>query len=378
MRGNPGWLLGNIRAASDLLDKAAQHRSELVALEERAISTFLDYQLAESLQPSGLLVSKLALKANRKISGADESDATTETLDQQDLAQTMARRLRIALHSAEGHPLNYGERITQHRKILTEILISALDRLLCVRVGLAQYGIATIRPVPDWDRERSNNLQELIVWLFEAIRLYELSTTRRVEFFKHIFLGVDAIIGGSTAAVQQELTSGGNPTFRFSLQKSQLGIPENSSAVITDLSVALSFSENFPDFNTGLSNAEEKSKFSLVDSWYRKRRELMHMNCVLTLPPQLTSIDKGISWARPSLDLNGIAACWRGEFRSALPAPEVVLGANPIGEWELQIQRELRLTSGEKFQVDDLREGVHNYLLQAYDVVLSLKLQRWV
>jgi hypothetical protein len=105
---NPGQLEINLRAVTELIERVAFRRSDLVSLEERAINTFLDYQFAASIQPLNLTLANLALKANRATANANDQDAGYETLEAVDRAQTEARTLRLVMHNTPGHPLNYG------------------------------------------------------------------------------------------------------------------------------------------------------------------------------------------------------------------------------------------------------------------------------
>jgi hypothetical protein len=202
---NPGMLLINLRTASELLDKALGRQGEITSLEERAISTFLDYELSASVQPIQLKLSKLTIKATRKEAVASPGDADESTVVAQDEAQTAARRLRLLLHKSPGHPLNFGERITNLRTLLCDSIVLILDRMKAVRIGMAHFGISFPPEVPNWDGASSRNLLNLVEWLRAAIRSYEAALNVRVEYYRNIFLGADNVITGDAAAVQAEL-----------------------------------------------------------------------------------------------------------------------------------------------------------------------------
>jgi hypothetical protein len=375
---NPGLLLGNLRAASDLLDKAVGRRSEITSLEERCITTFLDYQLADSVQPINLKLAKLYLKATRKEGAAGPGDADESTLDAQNQAESSARRLRLLLHRSPGNPLNFGERITNLRLLLGDSMVAIYERLNAVRIGLSHFGIFQADRVPTWDGTSSRNMQNLVEWLRDVIRRYEAASNSRVEYIRNIYLGADNVVIGGATAVQTELAIDRDHDLDFVIDIGKVSSVYEHS-IISDVSVSLAFKENSVDFGAGLATPDSRSSFSLIDSWHRSGRESWVMSALIKAPNQVTLLGGGETkqWSRPTMPLTDIPARWTGAYRQTLLDPLAMSGLNPIGAWSLNIEKNLRSTAGDSIPIAALKLGINNTLWQVSDVVLSLRLQNW-
>ena len=377
---NPGQLSANLRAGTDLIERISARRSDLVGLEERAISTFLDYQLADSIQPLNLRLSKLAVKANRVTANATEEDAGNKTLTAQDQAQTQARKLRQLLHNAPGHPLNYGERITQLREGLIELVKILLDRLIAVRVGFAHYGLGELPDVPAWSTNSSDNVFQLTQWIRAAVRLYEKGLVNREEISVFIFLGADGIFPGGQAAMKLAFATGNDLDFDFVLEEAKIAALTRH-CVVSDVGVSLAFSENLNEYTAAMSGVgnspDVRAQFSLADNWARQRREKLVMTYEVRVPEQTTRLGDGVVWKRPDVRAYSEPAFWSGSpLRSGTDA-SIVNGVSPYGAWHIKINKELRDIDGTQLNLSSFKTPDSPLLLSITDVVLFLRLQKW-
>ncbi len=375
---NIGDLLGNMRAASDLIERIHGRRNEIISLEERAISTFLDYKLAESTQATNLKIAKVTLGAYRKASGAGPNDANENTLAVQDAAQTAARRTRLVLHNTPGNPLNYGERIKHLRNLLVDSIVILIDRLRATRVGMAHQNVGNIPPVPTWKSNDPNNIQNLNFWLRDAISAYESAYATRREYTRAVFIGSSGVITGGKAAIQAELLADTDHDISFQIHEDNvLGIGKNS--IITGISVAIAFSENDEDYKSAAidggakNNPEGRSKFLLVDSWTRRRRESFSCDFTIHVPPQLTKLDDGVAWQRPPVVIGNAPAAWVGSNRVA--DGEQINGISPFGAWSIRFGRSIQNTDGMLYPIAAVSAG--GRILTPVDVVLLFRIQDW-
>lgn len=377
---NPGQLTANLRAGTDLIERIATRRNDLVGLEERAISTFLDYQLADSIQPLNLRLSKLAVKANRVTANATEEDAGNKTLTAQDQAQTQARKLRQLLHNAPGHPLNYGERIIQLREGLIELVAMLLDRLIAIRVGFAHYGLGELPEVPTWSADNSDNVFQLTQWIRAAVRLYEKGLVNREEISVFIFLGADGIFPGGQAAMKLAFATGNDLDFDFVLEEAKISALTRH-CVISDVGVYLAFSENLSEYTAAMSGAgnspEARAQFSLTDNWARQRRDKLVMTYEVRVPEQTTQLGDGVVWKRPDVRAFNEPAFWPGSPLRSGTDTSIVNGASPYGAWHLKINKELRDIDGAQLNLSSFKIPDSPVLLSLADVVLYLRLQKW-
>ena len=375
---NIGDLLGNMRAASDLIERIHSRRNELINLEERAISTFLEYKLAESIQVTSLKVAKVTLSAYRKASNAGPNDANEKTLEAQDAAQTAARRTRLVLHNTPGNPLNYGERIKQLRNLLVDSIVILMDRLRAIRIGMAHQNVCFTPPIPTWKPNDSNNIQNLNFWLRDVISAYESAYSTRREYTKVVFIGSSELITGGKAAIQAELLTDKDHDISFQIHDENiLGISKNS--IITGISVAIAFSENDDEYKSaaidgGAKNTPDgRSQFSTVDSWTRRRRESFSCDFAIHTPPQLTKLDDGVAWQRPPVVTGNAPAAWVGGSR--ILDSEQVSGISPFGAWSIRFGKSLQNTDGTLHPIASIIAG--GRILTPADVVLLLRIQDW-
>jgi hypothetical protein len=375
---NIGDLLGNMRAASDIIERVHNRRNELLNLEERAISTFLEYKLAESTQATNLKVAKVTLRAYRKASDAGPNDANENTLAAQDAAQTAARRTRLILHNTPGNPLNYGERIEQLRNLLVDSIVILLDRLRAIRIGMAHQNVFLAPSIPTWKPNDSNNIQNLNFWLRDVISAYESAYSTRREYTKAIFIGSSELITGGKAAIQAELLADKDHDISFQIhEENVLGIGKKS--IVTGVSVAIVFSENDEEYKSAAidggakNNPDGRSQFSTVDSWTRRRRESFSCDFTIQPPPQITDLEDGVAWQRPPVIIGNAPAAWVGGNRIA--DSEQVSGISPFGAWSIRFGKSIQNTDGTLHPISTVNAG--GRILTPTDVVILFRIQDW-
>lgn len=375
----PRFFEEHLEQASALLDRAIQRQSEIHELEERAISTYLDYRLSETLQPGVLSLSKTALKASRRQAHADESDATVQVLIFQDAAQTAARKLRLAMHSTPGHALAYGERIDHLRRLYFDSVRSTIERLSAAEFGLRNSGVSDLAPLPEWKGNRSDNLMYLVEWTRGAISGLEKAQARETACTRIFFLGSDGLVSGGRQGLLDELKLHQDHRWKFSLRPEHF--PSPGIHRIQKIGIAVAFSENEKVFEEALKapSADTRSTFSIVNDWVRNKRRNLNFSCNLRIPEQSTNVSAPSRWSMSEISLDREVRPWSG-FESVgylSGGRQQVMNANPVGEWEVFVSKYFHFPSGEQAPVSALTKGTDNVLLQISDIVLFMQVARW-
>lgn len=378
-RFNPGPLADNLHRAIALSDRALAQHEELLALEERTIMTFVDYRFAEITQPLNLAMAKVGLKASRAQAQAGAADADDTALEELDRAETAARNLKLVLHGTDGHPLNYGDRIKNLRTVHIDTVTHLYHRLFAVGVGLAHYNIKRMDPLKGWSRDSPRNLQDLVEWLRTAVWHYEGAIGRRIDFIHSFFLEADKIRMPGTLDIPSEFAEARDHVLQFRIPESMFLQPQT---IVTDMSVALAFKENqtsFTEFYDAPEDKNQRSKFTMMDSWYRAKRQHLTLNGVIDVPPQPNRfIVESEDWTRPKLPLSGVPAVWMGEFRSSALETQALFGVRASGDWTITIDNDLRDVDGKRIPLHGLKlGGVYNTLWEVEDFVVSFRLQTW-
>ena len=370
---HPGLLITNFKAAYELIDNVSLRKSELNSLEEKAITTFLNYVVEELNQPLAYSLAQLSLKATRKIAPASNGDADEDILSAQQAIQTSAREISLAMHSTPGHALNYGERIDNLRELLVDSICVLHDRLTALQTGLAHFDIITMESVPKWEVNESKNIHNLNIWLRAAIGAYERASLERIQFKKNIYLGRDNIILGGKTTIVDELKKDAEHKIDFVLKVDQLPFIKKG-AILNGISVSLAFNDNLDDFKKLESgSADTRNSFSITDGWQRNRRSKLTTDFQLVPPKQITEIGDGVVWQRHTLTLTDSKLVWDGVAK--FTDSENLVGISPLGEWTLKFPNNFVDNDGTVKVLSDISsEGI---LMTPNDIVISMNIEYW-
>lgn len=372
----------HLKDASDLLSNALSRLGDIQSLEEKSISTYLDYRLAEALQPGSLRLAKVSLKATRKQAAAGKDDANEDVLEFQDRAQTAAREMRLKLHSTSGNPLNYGERISYLRTLHAASMRLVIEKLNCARVGMFATGIAKCDAVPIWDRKHSGNLQSMVLWARTAIRKLDQSQARETTYYRTFSLELDGDMhyGTQVREILGQPLPGHPAPLTFELKPTHF--EAGGTSRILKVGVAVAFLDDGIEMDAAASGtAEEKARFTLRDSWTREYRRSLLFSCEVRLPDvslQLDTESPPILYSPKPLSLANQVPVWVDTAMTFHPdcSPHLE-NANPIGKWVITFDRYCKTCQGSKEGIwsFSLDRAVHP-LLRISDVVVTLKLAK--
>lgn len=273
---NPALFESHLSEASALLDVCLARQARLTTLEAECINTALAYLSADELRPGTTAISKIFVESARIRAGGDPAQIKVDlgVLDGQDFINASLRELRIKMHSASGHPLNFGEQIDRLRELQADSIRSIHEKLTAADVGVLGAGIVKASspgPMPEWDRESDDNLHRLIVWTRHLIRNYELGRSRELTYTKLVFLSeayapTTAIADPAVklAEFRKLLTQAGRKTIPFKFNEDRPGTHR-----IVGIGAALVFENNFNEY-WGQVEADQKS--ALKDTWLRETR----------------------------------------------------------------------------------------------------------
>jgi hypothetical protein len=148
----------------------------------------------------------LNLKAARKQADAGPADADETILVKQDYIKREMHAVSLEMHNQDGHAMNYGQRIIFLREIQGRDIRSIFEKLSAARVGLGLCAGLALPPLPRWNAEAGNNLQEIIRWSSEAARRFD--SGRRSESIVKCVLRVvaDGLIAGGQAAFDKQMS----------------------------------------------------------------------------------------------------------------------------------------------------------------------------
>ena len=366
-----------VRQSSNLLDRCLARRQEIIGLEAQAITTLLDYLLAESLQPGTLRLAKMALKATRKQGSAQRGDADEAVLVDQDALQTKARLLRLAMHNADGHPLNFGQRLEVLRELQGADVRAIYERLDAARIGMSAYGLANeIHPVPSWSAMDWNNLTNLVRWTREALLHREDVQAKERTYLRVFYLGGDGIYGPGSAALAAQFSQVGDSEISFSFSPSDFlegGIPR-----VVSMGLYVAFRENEIEYKSARGSSENRAAFDSVDVYERARRRQWRLSGTLAPPVQRANLEGASAkyeWSCLPWQLDGSIAVLN-ELDSLDVQPGAIppwLGINPIGEWKLILKDEL-LGPSERWKLSMLDQYLNGKLVQPADLIVASKL----
>ena len=88
----------------------------------------------------------------------------------------------MSMHSVNGGPLNYGQRVSFLRRLYIDDIRTIYERLASARIGLKASGIATMRPIPLWTVGTSHTLFELVEWVRDAVRQVEYQRRKEITY----------------------------------------------------------------------------------------------------------------------------------------------------------------------------------------------------
>lgn len=364
----------HINDASSSLDSCIARLKEIHQLESDALSSVLDYMLAESIQPGALALAKVSLKAARKQGGATLVDADDGVLEAQDKLQSLARNTRMSMHRATGHALNYGERINFLRELYADSIRSVYERLSTARVGLVAAGFALTAPLPKWDAESSANLLNLINWTRAAIRKHDVAQRKEKTYTKVFRVG--DIYPGGLPALQTMLGQLSPATKRdivFSITPAQFGV--QGTHRILKLAVALSFAGDSAEFMAGLGSPEARSTASYIQSWHRVRRPEMTFPATIRLPTQSAAFQGDMfTWTKEPIRLESEIVTWDGLGGKYADSVRQYRNANPIGEWTISFDGNVPLSDGAGGPIGSLKVGQNFVLWNIADVVIQMQI----
>jgi hypothetical protein len=326
-RFDPCMFESHLSEASAMLDRCLARQNEIFALETQAMTTLLDYALAENLQTGDLSLAKVGLKATRAQAHAGAGDADEPVLTEQNDFRTQARNVRLALHNTDGHPLNYGQRIDFLRDMYGDTVRTIYERLNAARYGLHASGVALNQPpLPVWTATNWENLKALVTWCRNAIRAAEATERNEVGYWKNFAIGYLGYFTGGQKAVQDRLAFPGDVTFDFAIPSGQF---ETGTTRILELGVSLGWGGTAHDLNDL--------------NWTLKAE--------VTLPPQVATFATPAethTWSRPKVLLRHEVTPFRRIGLTTCPsgARTQVVNTNPVGNWSIAIPDEVRYSDG--------------------------------
>lgn len=366
----------HLSEASKLLDFALSKQEEIHNLEERAITSLLDYSLSAQLQAGNLALAKVALQAARNQAMGGIAAPDDATLENQDRLQSTARMIRLKMHNAGGHALNFGERIIHLRSLYADNVRLCFERLEAAKMGLSNAGIVT-GDVPRWDGDSSANMMNLVAWVRIAISKLEEAQAREKVHTRVLFLGKDRLVLGGAEGLKQAIAAGGDVVLNFALQPGLF--PDPATTRVLKLGLALVFDENMEDFQTALTNDAARANFGIIDAWHRTLRRQFIFSASVSLPGQRTNVGETISFPALTLEFDRELSSWNGlETLSYSPVQsQQAINATPVGNWQLTLKGNYLAPNGSISPVSALREGINNALFRIADVVLFMRVAHW-
>lgn len=366
----------HLSEASTLLDRCLARRDQIYALESVALTTLLDYLFAETTQPNELALAKLALKATRNQATAVTGDPGDDVLEAQFDARTKLRNARLALHAQDGNPLNYQQRIDDLRELFADDIRSIYELLTAARIGMNQaLDAKNQRPVPKWNKTRTDNLKNLVIWCREVIRHVEVMSQNEVIYKKVFFLKADALV--TTLDMMKTPGTGKWIKLQFKLEKKhfQLSGPQRIINVGVAFAGEVLVAQNTSyDLNPDRRAQQATQKSLEVQEALRESTEYAFRTLV-GLPKQVSQFDISdeppYQWARPAYLSEFDTSVWQSLEKQQYPSASsiAVLNTNPLGDWVIWINQSYRKSDGKERPLSERATGSG---WQITDVVLFM------
>lgn len=328
----------NIEEAAKILDNSLDRRNEIQTLEAEALLMALELQFASQIQRMELDLETIRIRAAEQQAqmpiGAGE-----KTLTERDGLISAARLARLGLHSTPGGALNYGQRVTFARKLLTLNIAILYERLYAIWLGLdASFGITAPAP-PEWGAQ-ADPLGDMIIWLRTVTQQLD-ETQRKERVFEVCFL-----LGADGLADIKSLQSPGRATFSFRLTRAHFPLLEDSESIrVLGLGAAVCYTKPLDRFLVCLrvGSPGDRERFDYHYGFEAGMRNSMVIPLRVNFPEQSTGLhglaQDDCSWRLPPLHL-GAAGAWADRPVSEsieLKAERQFMNAQPLGTWEIEV-----------------------------------------
>lgn len=340
----PCLFQAHLASASSLIDGCLARNDQIQALEGEALTTALDLLYGQMGHSVDLALARVGLKAVRKQAEAGPGDAGEDKLEEQFRVRADARDARIALHLQPGGPLNFKERIDNLRTLLADDIRSIRELLKAARIGMHLAGVApNFEPVPDWKKDRSDNLTKLVNWCRSAIRTMEISSRKEVHYRKSFSLVQAGLVSRSVLENVFQSTHPNPQSSEFTdviefeikpdflLRRGPHRLINFGMAIRGEVLVSATAIHPQPPQDALKRTADIERVDKLV--------EALEFGATVRVPKQSVTFpgSPAVEWTREQLDLNGEIGVWKGTTwaRYAAHAGFQFYNANPIGKWHI-------------------------------------------
>lgn len=384
----------NIYEAGVILNNCIDRKSEILNLEAEAIQCALGISLAEQVQEQELLISQAMTCAARQQAGISQPSADDDPVNIRDATITDARRSRLMLHDKSGTALNYGERVLFLRKLLSDEIRKAYERMYAIWIGLSASFQITKEPPPKWLPE-SQSLEKLVFWLRDAAEQIEL--TKRHEGIHDLYLALEADSITPAGYVSSELQSTNHATIKFKLKREHFPNLEQDDRVrLIGIGATVSFGNLYSRWLECLNGSQgDREVFSFAYQHIAAWRQAMSLMIDVTLPVQSVSdpfpyeVSESVKkWQLQKIALRGMGA-WSElspENTVRIKSSPHFMNSNPLGDWEIQVMNGVRYPSinrnisvaGSAIDLhDDGIEKSLKHYLRPKDVLIALRIVTW-